>query len=251
MEAKHKTTLNHCSAKSEQCCDISTYDNLPLPMVMLRGWFNDQCKCFELLYELLSDDEQKYLFTAKAELESVKRKYNRLWRSFSYYRVAQKNKGEHKQLGQLKYASFERWADCVFYAVAEKGSLETLLENIGTVEVAHDVFKYWFYEKPTKLRYLNVADAARILARYGYLEPETRPLLARGALRGAAICLDGESTWKSKDMLEQKYAKESELVSLEERAADFINNSAKFSCFGIWKMEEGENWFCEVVNKGG
>ena len=220
-------------------------------MVMLRGWFNDQCKCFELLYEILTDDEQVHLFTVETELESVKRKYNRLWRIFSYYRVAQKNNGVQKQLGQLKYTSFERWADCVFYAVADIGSLEALLENIGTVEVAHDIFKHWFYEKPTKLRYLNVADAARILARYGYLEPETRPLLARGALRGAAIHLDGEPTWKSKDRLEQEYAKGSRLVSLEERAVDFINNSADFARFGIWKMEEGENWFCEVINKRG
>ena len=99
------------------------------------------------------------------------------------------------------------------------------------------------------MRYLNMADAARILARYGYLEPERRPLLARGALRGAAILLNHEPRSKKSNELEQEYADEHRLICLEEKAAAYINDCEAFSQFGKWKMQEGESWFCEVVNK--
>ncbi len=225
------------------------YENLPLPMVMLRGWFNDQCKCFELLYQMLTDDEQAHLFTVETELESVKRKYRQLSYNNGYDAVTKRNTGEHKRPEMLNYKSFERWTDCVFNAVGEAGTLESLLEGIGSVEAAHEIFKHWFYSNANKIRYLNVADAARILARYCYLEPEKRPLLARGALRGAAIHLNGEPTWKKINRLEREYADEHKRISLEEKAADFINDCIDFEKFGKLKMEAGENWFCEEIHK--
>ena len=62
------------------------------------------------------------------------------------------------------------------------------------------------------IRGLNAADAARLLARYGYLESEARPLTARGALRGAAILLDCQSSSKTIDQLELEYGEETTRV---------------------------------------
>ena len=225
------------------------YEKIPLPMIMLRGWFNDQCKCFELLYQLLTDDEQTYLFTSRTHFEAMKRKYRQLYFNNGYDAVAKRNIGEHKRPEMLNYKAFERWADCVFRAVGEAGTLETLLETIGSVEAAHDTFKHWFYPNANKIRYLNVADAARILAACGYLEPEKRPLLARGALRGAAIYLNGEPSWKRINRLEREYADKSTRIALEEKAAAFINDCIDFEEFGKLKMEAGENWFCEEIHK--
>ena len=112
-----------------------------------------------------------------------------------------------------------------------------------TVEEAHHKFNPWFYSgNPT--RGLNAADAARVLARYGYLRPESRPLLARGALRGAAIVLDGQPYSKNSNSLEREYAGEEKRVALEQKAANYIVESGNFS--GDFQMEEGESWFCEV-----
>ena len=58
------------------------------------------------------------------------------------------------------------------------------------------------------IRGLNAADAARLLARYGYLEPEARPLTARGA----AILLDCQPSSKTIDQLELEYGEETTRV---------------------------------------
>ena len=92
------------------------------------------------------------------------------------------------------------------------------------------------------IRGLNAADAARILARYGYLEPESRPLLARGALRSAAILLDGQPRSKEIEQLELIYGEETSRIALERKAADYKASSEEFS--GKFQMEEGESWFC-------
>ena len=132
----------------------------------------------------------------------------------------------------------------MFNAVAEAGNIEPLMKSIRTVEVAHCRFKPWFYKGRDLTRGINAADAARILARYGYLEPESRPLLARGALRGAAIVLDGQPRSKSIDTLEREYAEEAKRVSLEERAAEYIETNGEFD--GDFQMEDGENRFCQL-----
>ena len=116
--------------------------------------------------------------------------------------------------------------------------------NLRTVEEAHCRFKPWFYRSRELIRGFNAADAARILARYGYLEPETRPLLARGALRGAAILLDGQPSSMSIDQLELEYGEETTRTALEKKAAEYIANSEEFS--GRFQMEEGESWLCAL-----
>ena len=63
------------------------------------------------------------------------------------------------------------------------------------------------------------------------------------------MLLNGEPSCKSVDELEKEYADESNRVSLEEKAAAYINECAAFSRFGKFKMEEGENWFCEEIHK--
>ena len=116
--------------------------------------------------------------------------------------------------------------------------------KLRTVEEAHCRFKPWFYRNRELIRGLNAADAARILAKYGYLEPESKPLLARGALRGAAILLDDQPYSKSIDQLEFEYGEETTRVALEKKAAEYIANSEEFS--GRFQMEEGESWFCAL-----
>src|SRR5436309_13418956 len=93
----------------------------------------------------------------------------------------------------LGFGAFAWWATCVRRAVDEAGSLENLIAELRTVEAAHDRFKPWFVQggRTKRPRILNAADAARLLADFGFLQPEQRPLLARGALRGAAIAVDG------------------------------------------------------------
>ena len=90
------------------------------------------------------------------------------------------------------------------------------------------------------MRNLNAADAARILACYGYLQPEERPLLARGALRGAAILLNEEPPYKRVNKLEAEYQDESKRRGLEELAAEYINQNEELSQAGKWRMQEGE-----------
>ena len=74
-------------------------------------------------------------------------------------------------------------------------------------------------------------------------------MLARGALRGAAILLDHAPSSKGIDELEEEYQDESKRIALEEKAARYINDSEKLASYGEWKMEEGESWFCNEIHK--
>ena len=77
----------------------------------------------------------------------------------------------------LRFGNFAWWAACVFRAVQEIGSLDQLIENLGTVEWAHGRFKPWFVPggNVKSPRLLNAADAARRLANNGFLLREQRP----------------------------------------------------------------------------
>ena len=229
-------------------CALRIYEGIPLSVKMLQGWFNDQYECFELFFQALNREERSDLFKASNYLESVKTKYKQIWDAGKFTELATHGQGVHKLPDQLSYRWFSWWVACVSRAVADSGSLEALLEGLSTVEAAHDTFKPWFY-RTKRVRNLNAADAARILARYGHLQPERRPLLARGSLRGAAILLDDAPPWKDRDALEDEYADESRRLSLEEEASRFIRDCEDLSSFGEWMMEEGESWFCNVVHK--
>ena len=243
-----KKRLKPDSTREDTYCSVIKYKDMKLPLIMLQGWFNDQQECFRQFFKLLTSEEEVHLFTNSAVLESVKGKYRKMWTSREFESVARRYEGEHKQLGQLAHNWFSYWATCVSGAVADAGILEELLERLGTVEAAHDRFKPWYY-RTKKVRNLNAADAARLLARYGFLEPEDRPLLARGALRGAAILLNNEPAEKSIEDIEQEYQDESKLIALEEKAAAYVNDSEELARFGKWKMEEGESWFCNEIHK--
>lgn len=238
--------------KPEQYCDIRVYDELPLPMIMVQGWFNDQHDCFRLFIEALTSEEQEQLFRDQRHYETVKAKYKQLWDDGTFENHASRTPGVHKRIEQLSYGGrrtcFSFWAACLSKAIAEASDLETLLGQLGTVEAAHDKFKSWFKVRQAP-RALNAADAARILARYGYLQPEERPLLARGALRGAAILLNGDPPYMSVDKLDAEYQDESKRRRLEELAAAYINENEELKKAGKWLMQEGESWFCEVVHK--
>ena len=216
-------------------------------MIMLQGWFNDQRRCFKLFVCKLDDGQRLHLFTDENVRESVKEIYKDMWPEFK--EVENDDQGVHKRFDHLRYAGgtgrgFAYWIACVFGEVGKAGSLDKLLDDLGTVEQAHSIFKRWFYKTGGLVRGLNAADAARILARYGYLEPEKRPLLARGALRGAAIRLDGQSRYRSINWFERKYGDESSRVELEEKAAEYIASSERFK--GAFQMEMGESWFCRM-----
>ena len=231
-----------------QDCDIRVYKGLPLPIVVLQGWFNDQYRCSELFLGALSDRQRQNLFVDEEIFESAKDTYRGLWSSGQFEKAANRDTGVHRRLDHLVPSSRKRrgffyWATCVFREAGACG-LEALMDNLRTVEEAHGKFKPWFYRSRELIRGLNAADAARILARYGYLEPETRPLLARGALRGAAILLDGQPSSKSIDQLELEYGEDATRIALERKAAEYIANSKEFS--GRFKMEEGESWFCAL-----
>ena len=232
--------------KPEQICAIRVHEGLPLPMIMVQRWFNDQHECFRLFLEVVTDEERAQLFHDLNHLESVKAKYRQLYETFK--KIADKVVGPHKRSKQLWYGDFNYWTKCVFNEVAKTGGLEALLSQLGTVEAAHDKFKPWFKVKQAP-RSLNAADAARILACSGYLQPEERPLLARGALRGAAILVDNESQAQYIADLEKKYRDEEKLRRLEELAAVYINQNEELKRGGKWRMQEGESWFCEVVHK--
>ena len=215
-------------------------------MVVLQGWFNDQYRCFEIFVEALSDSQRQCLFTDEEILDSVKDTYKAMWSDGQFEKEAIRVRGVHRRFDHLVPSSRRRrgflyWVTCVFREVEGVG-LEALVDDLRTVEEAHRRFKPWFYQRGGPIRGLNAADAARILARYGYLEPETRPLLARGALRGAAIVLDGQPRSKDVEQLELEYGEETTRVALERKAADCIANSEEFC--GRFQMEEGESWFC-------
>ena len=236
------------SIATRRDCDIRIYEDLPLPMVVLQGWFNDQYKCFEVFVEALSDRQHQNLFDDEEVLGSAKDVYRGMWSNGHFEKVAIWDMGVHRRFDHLSpwgknLHGFLYWATCV-YGEVEAGSLEALMSDLGTVEEAHRRFKPWFYRSRRLVRGLNAADAARILARYGYLEPETRPLLARGALRGAAILVDGQPRSKDIDQLELEYREETKRVALEVRASEYIANSGDFS--GRFQMEEGESWFCAL-----
>ncbi|MCH7744906.1 MAG: hypothetical protein IIC84_02405 [Chloroflexi bacterium] len=155
---------------SDLHCEIPLYKGILLPMVMIQGWFNDQDKCFELFFEDLTNEERTTTFISKDTLDAVKSKYRLLWENGQFKQVAKEDKGVHKLLGQLSYGGsinngFGYWISSVFDAVQEIGSLEELLKSLDTVEDAHYKFKPWFY-RTKKVRNLNAADAARILAMY-------------------------------------------------------------------------------------
>ena len=215
-------------------------------MVVLQGWFNDQYRCFGIFVEALSDRQRQCLFADEETLDSVKKTYRDMWLDGRFEAAAIRERGVHRKSDHLtpwskNLQGFFYWVTCVFRE-AEGVGLEEIVDDLRTVEEAHRRFKPWFYRRRELVRGLNAADAARILARYGYLEPETRPLLARGALRGAAILLDGQPRSKDTDQLELDYGEEAARVALERKAADHIANSKEFS--GRFQMEEGESWFC-------
>ena len=225
-------------------CDIPIYKDLPLPMIIIQGWFNDQHECFKLFFKHLTREDQSKLFTKKKCFDSTKEKYKELSSNGVFDGALTRAGGVHKRPNLLKYG-FAYWLTCVFNAVERSGSVDALVKSLGTVEMAHDTFKPWFRVK--KVRGLNAADAARILARYGYLKPESKPLLARGALRGAAIHLNNEPPCKTVDLLDDEYAEETKRAALEQKAAVFISKSLNFP--GKFQMEMGESWFCNEVHK--
>lgn len=230
------------------CCDVRLYEDLSLATIMLQGWFSDQHDCFQAFLQELTADERSGLFDEEALLDSVKAKYKRMWDDDTFRNISDDDRGVHKLTGQLAYSWFSYWAACVSSAASYAGGLEILINNLHTVEAAHDGFKPWFY-RTKKVRNLNAADAARLLARYEYLEPEERPLLARGALRGAAILLNAEPRWKKIKRLEDEYQDPAKRIAIEEKAARYIDDCPELARFGRWRMEEGENWFCNVVHK--
>ena len=61
------------------CCDVRLYDDLPLAMIMLQGWFSDQHDCFQAFLRELTADERTSMFDEKTFLDSVKAKYKRMW----------------------------------------------------------------------------------------------------------------------------------------------------------------------------
>ena len=241
-----------CCGPTDTCCEVHVLDGLPLPMIMVHGWFNDQRECFTAFLETLTPDEQGELFEAESRhLQAVKKKYEHLWKDGSFRALAERRKGAHKRVKLLSYGRFAYWAACVSNAVSQSGSLKALLQSLGTVEAAHEKFKPWFARKTWRSypRVLNAAGAARLIARYDYLRPERRPLLTRGALRGAAILLDEQPPSKDMDTLEQEYQDEEKRTALEEKAAKYIDHCEDFSHHGKWKMEKGEDWLCNVVHK--
>ena len=246
---KTKKQLKLDSRRMDTDCDIRLYKDMTLPMIMLLGWFNDQHQCFRLFYQALSSEEEKQLFNTETHLDSVKAKYKQLWDNGTFKENSKQHEGEHKQVGQLDAGGFNYWVVCVFNEVDRFGSLQAVLDSLGSVESAHDRFKPWFARRTKLVRILNTADAARILARYGYLKPEESPLLARGSLRGAAILLNEDPPEKSINTLEAEYQNETKRVTLEKKAAEYIDHCEELSRFGQWKMEEGESWFCEKVHK--
>lgn len=241
-------TLNLDCKISRFECDFGIYKDLSLPMIMLQGWFNDQHECLKLYFDRLTPYERRSIFKNRRSLESARDTYEKMWSDYEFMKVARRREGEHKWLKHLKpgkgdQRGFCYWAKGVFEEAKKFEGLEAMVQNLETVEEAHHKFNPWFYSgNPT--RGLNAADAARVLARYGYLRPESRPLLARGALRGAAIVLDGQPYSKNSNSLEREYADEEKRVALEQKAADYIVKSGNFS--GDFQMEEGESWFCEV-----
>ena len=248
---KTKKEMEQCwkqlCAEASPDFDLPIYEDIPLPMIMVQGWFYDQSDCFGLLREELTIKEQKQLFTSKRHLESVNAKCKRLWGQIE--KKAVRVKGLHRHQGILRYEYFCYWIEQVYMIQCEAGGLETMVRNLGTVEAAHDKFKEFYKTNP--IRILNAADTARLFARCDYLEPEKRPLLTRGALWGAAMLLDCAPQHKRMSDIEKQYRKNSDRISLEEKAAAYINNTEELQKKFIsrWKMEKGESIFCELQKR--
>ena len=240
-------TWKHLCSTASPCIDLPIYEDIPLPMVMVQGWFYDQCECFELLRQELTDEEQNQLFTSKKHLKSVIAKSKPLWEKIK--NKASRVKGLHRHQGILRYEYFCFWIEQVYMIQYEAGGLETMVRNLGTVEAAHDKFKEFYKTNPVRI--LNAADTARLLARCDYLEPEKRPLLTSGALWGAAILLGGECPENNTDAIEREYRQEYKLVELEKEAASYIDATEELACFGKWKMEIGESIFCKLQKQPG
>ena len=237
-----------CS-KTNPDFDLPIYKDIPLPMVMVQGWFNDQIPCFELFRQKLTDKEQAQLFTTERNLESVNRKYLKLWGDGGFSRKVTKDQGAHKWLPHLNPKHFGFWTERVLKEIDSYGGLKAMLDNLGTVEAAHDRFKRFY--KTRRVRILGAADTARLFAKFGHLIPEERPLLARGALRGAAILLGGACPENNTDAIEREYRQEYKRVELEKEAASYIDATEELVCFGKWKMEKGESIFCELQKQPG
>lgn len=116
----------------------------------------------------------------------------------------------------LQCTYYEVGSRVTHFSTAMAAGLDALMGRLWTVEEAHLIFKPWLYLGGGPIRGLDAADAGRIIARYGHLEPETRPLLARGAPRGAAILLDGQPSSKSIGQLDLEYGEETARAALEE-----------------------------------
>ena len=81
--------------------DIRIYKDLPLPMVVLQGWFNDQHRCFEMFIEVLSDRQRQSLFADREVLDSVKDTYRGMWSNGQFKKVAIRDKGVHRRFDHL------------------------------------------------------------------------------------------------------------------------------------------------------
>lgn len=223
------------------CPVLEVHPGESLSKTMLRAWFNDQTQCCEYFFSSLDSATGEGWTSSNEQLESLKNHYRSCSSGFDQRAI--QRKGEHKRLGMLKIGNFAWWVACVVRAVQETGSLEQLMENLGTVESAHECFKPWFVTggKTNLARVLNAADAARILANHGFLRREQRPLLARGALRGAAISVDDVKP-RNPDDAEEIYREEDARKALEKRAAQYIKE--KFG--NSTRMDLAESWFCEI-----
>ena len=86
---------------SRRDCDIRIYKDLPLPMAVLQGWFNDQHRCFEMFIEALSDRQRQSLFADREVLDSVKDTYRGMWSNGQFEKVAIWDKGVHRRFDHL------------------------------------------------------------------------------------------------------------------------------------------------------
>ena len=153
----------------------------------------------------------------------------------------------HKRREHLSFTgprtNFEHWYGSVIREAQEPGSLEGLVGSFGTSEEAHERMKPWLMVK--RVRSINAADGARLLSHHGYVAAEERPLLAAGGLRGAALFLDEVDPRFKISQVEYRYRDEVTRRGLEERAGAYLRER-----FPGIRMEEGENWLCEVFHKG-
>jgi hypothetical protein len=215
-----------------------------LPLLFLQSWFNDQVACFEIFLRTIPQGLDESWWESSDNLDAIKDHYRSLSNRIS--ETATDDGGEHKRPGQLTFPAFAWWATRASRAAIQAGSLTSLVERAACVEDAHTLFKPWFVPggKVRAPRILNAADAARLLSESGYLRPEERPLLARGALRGAAL-LEGKRP-PSIQSAEGMYPNEGTRTALEERMAAYARDR-----WGVdVPLARFENELCEVLHKG-